>query len=349
MLRRGCYSRFKFGSLLTFFLFISLTSLLQYSSAQGTWKKSWQNKWRQRKEAQAAAAKKAKMSEEQLQEEELNKKLVFNALKNGLKQVEKMDTFKLPMVESILEMLEDQIFTNETRYDKDIKPLASKVKAEANQMLGMSARSSSNSQQNCRSGEVGCGSMFNLDAIWQYGCFCNFGTEWQKSHGQPMNEIDSICKRLYQCYKCATIDGRQEGNECNPATQQYSVPVIRDVNTDGSYVACNQMNTNDLCKIRTCCCDLNFAKDLLEFFFSGQILDPDLKHSNGFSMDESCPTCSGPWCKQGEKQCCGDYPERYPYNTKNGDRACCWTKTYNTNKLQCCENTFVKKLTQSCD
>ena len=194
MLRRGCYSRFKifgFGSkLLTFFLFISLTNLLQFSSvsAQGTWKKSWQNKWRQRKEAQAAAAKKAKMSEEQLQEEELNKKLVFNALKNGLKQVEKMDTFKLPMVESILEMLEDQIFTNETRYDKDIKPLASKVKAESAQMLGMSARSS-NSQQNCRSGEVGCGSMFNLDAIWQYGCFCNFGTEWQKSHGQPMHSV----------------------------------------------------------------------------------------------------------------------------------------------------------------
>ena len=34
-------------------------------------------------------------------------------------------------------------------------------------------------------------------------------------------------------------------------------------------------------------------------------------------------------------QCCGEYPERFPYQPKTG-KACCGSSTYNTNLLECC-------------
>lgn len=219
----------------------------------------------------------------------------------------------------------------------------------------------SKSKKKCKPGE-NCTNLFNLEALWSYGCFCNFGPNWHQSHGQPVNEIDSACRRLYQCYKCATIDGNLEGNICDPANEKYKVPVIRNVHNNGSYVACNQINRNPNispsdpeynavnCKIRTCCCDLNFAKELLEYFFSGMIIDSSKKHANGFDFNQECPSpCADGSCKSGEKRCCGEYPLRFPYNTRDGERDCCWKKTYNTNRLQCCENTFIRKITQDCD
>lgn len=43
-------------------------------------------------------------------------------------------------------------------------------------------------------------SFFNLRHIWGYGCFCNFGPNWRKAQGKPVNNIDRLCKNVYECY-----------------------------------------------------------------------------------------------------------------------------------------------------
>ena len=250
--------------------------------------------------------------------------------------------FKDTLANMLSQMLKEEVYEK----DRNLKDLMRSIKNDAANNTGYASRSS---KKNCKKGEK-CGSMFELEAIWGYGCFCNFGENWKSSHGKPVNEIDKVCQNLYNCYKCAIIDSEEENSKdtCDPNTQKYKVPIIKNVHQQGTYAACSAMNNRNNCKIRTCCCDLNFAKEILEYFFTGETIDPDIKHSNGFSMIDNCPVCQGKFCQAGSKKCCGEYPKRFPYNTQDGRRACCWKKTYNTNRLQCCEDSFVKALHLDC-
>ena len=40
-------------------------------------------------------------------------------------------------------------------------------------------------------------------------------------------------------------------------------------------------------------------------------------------------------------QCCGEYPTRFPFNSEDGSRACCGTKTYTIGQLECCGDILV--------
>lgn len=46
--------------------------------------------------------------------------------------------------------------------------------------------------------------------------------------------------------------------------------------------------------------------------------------------------------------CCGDYPQRFPYNPKWGQRQCCGQKTFDAKHLQCCPSGKLHPLTKSC-
>ena len=54
--------------------------------------------------------------------------------------------------------------------------------------------------------------------------------------------------------------------------------------------------------------------------------NPNLFHSNGFSVESSCPIVKG---VPSERKCCGFYPTRFPYRSLAGTRHCCADKTYN--------------------
>merc|ERR1711881_720015 len=47
-----------------------------------------------------------------------------------------------------------------------------------------------------------------LTHIWNYGCWCNFGTNLMTGRGPPKNGFDQICKNFQQCLRCAKLDGR---------------------------------------------------------------------------------------------------------------------------------------------
>lgn len=233
------------------------------------------------------------------------------------------------------QMAEDQIFNQKRRVQLE----------DAERML--MARSSGQ----CRNGGPGCNSYFDIDAIWGYGCYCLFGADWRKAHGKPVNQVDSICQKLHHCYKCARIDGIEEGDVCDPAIESYSAPVVKDIDNQGIWVSCESgPNNGDNCKIRTCCCDIMFAQGLLDIFFSGIVFDPSLKHDLGWDFEGNCPrpVCNDPsgYCPAPRKECCGEYPERFPFAPKDGARDCCINKTYNTLVLECCSDGSTKKIGQ---
>merc|ERR1712048_393740 len=41
------------------------------------------------------------------------------------------------------------------------------------------------------------------------------------------------------------------------------------------------------------------------------------------------------------QECCGTFPDRFPYRTQGGGRACCNGATYSTATLECCANSFT--------
>lgn len=242
--------------------------------------------------------------------------------------------FSVEFLDIFEQMAEDQIFNQKRRVAGN----------DAERML--MTRSSSPS---CRNGGPGCTSYFDIDAIWGYGCYCLFGADWRKAHGKPVNEVDSICQKLHHCYKCARIDGAEEDSTCDPAFESYAAPVVKDIDNQGIWVSCETgPNAGDNCKIRSCCCDIMFAQGLLDIFFSGVVFDPTLKHELGWDFEGNCPrpTCNDPsgYCPAPVKECCGAYPERFPFAPKNGARGCCVNKTYNTLMLECCDNGVTKKV-----
>lgn len=80
----------------------------------------------------------------------------------------------------------------------------------------------------------------------------------------------------------------------------------------------------------------------------GQILtnvnytaQPEFHHNNGFSLDQCEPTGG----VEGRRECCGYYPERFPFNYQIGKR-CCYDKVYDGNVEKCCSG---GKIMETCD
>merc|ERR1712088_1005334 len=153
-----------------------------------------------------------------------------------------------------------------------------------------------------------------INSLNEYGCWCYLYDDHGRGKGVPVDVIDEMCKTLADGYECAAAN---EGNNC---------------------------------AIRACIVEGAFIANLLDVFASGGSIDDSLRHENGFDVATSCPikiSSKAP----GEKQCCGNYPNRFPFKTTGGDRRknfynrqCCGTRTYNANNMKCCnaESSSVK-------
>ena len=84
-----------------------------------------------------------------------------------------------------------------------------------------------------------------------------------------------------------------------------------------------------------------FVVSMVKLFLSGVEFDDTLLHSkNIFDPKEDCPTVLA--TQKSDKECCGQYPLRFPYKHLNGERGCCVDKTYRTDLMFCCEDGSVK-------
>ena len=184
----------------------------------------------------------------------------------------------------------------------------------------------------------------------QYGCWCYFGNNWGKGRSIPQDGLDSICKVLHQGYECARMDNEAEGYVASgvcpePWDQRYKSNFrFLDPNIDLKR-QCQKMNSakkgpDFVCAQRACMVEGQFLQNLLAYFSdSKNKVNKSVQHKNGFDPNTECVVQGG---GDPGKECCGDYPIRFPYRTRLGDRGCCQGRTFNTLALSCCVDGTTK-------
>ena len=199
-------------------------------------------------------------------------------------------------------------------------------------------RNQERSAANC--GPGGCSVLMGLDGIWNYGCWCNFGSDLTTGSGHPVNKFDEICRNYQLCLRCAKYDAKESGKySCDPLTDTYKAISGADFN-----VQCSKANEDDPdnhCGTHLCMCNYNFFNELIQQIWAKTPYDSTPLHSNGWDQEGNCSAGNGPGNK--DLECCGFYPTRFPYNAdvKN----CCDEKTiFNPNFSKCCDDGTVAPL-----
>jgi len=186
----------------------------------------------------------------------------------------------------------------------------------------------------------GCVSMFNIDRIDGYGCWCNFEENLMEGSANPVNVYDSLCRKFQLCLRCAKIDGKNEGYGCNPKTESWLGKGDQSFSTD-----CSSHN-GGLCGESVCSCAVNFIQRVFELLWVvPSVYEPAYKHENGFDKVASCPPSEHP---RNDVQCCGYWPDRFPYGGFSDKECCDQRQLYNPVSQICCNDGSVKNTGQMC-
>lgn len=250
----------------------------------------------------------------------------------------------------------------------DGRELPPKLKSEfANSAQCLVDRKQGRVNKNCPSNPLRTGTSnkflvpISLQAIWGYGCWCHFGQDLMKGQGQPVNLMDSFCKSMQLCLRCAVIDGENCPDEmenestastnktCNPMTQNYQTAFSRENENEAILADCAAANPDNACAKNVCCCEMKFVADLISLITSSTPFDLSYQHSRGFKYQENCVGQSPGQGNDGsERQCCGEYPARSIYN--NQKLQCCAedNSIYNPFSHDCCVNGVGVKPVGSC-
>ena len=178
---------------------------------------------------------------------------------------------------------------------------------------------------------------FIFEDLQQYGCWCNF-VEGRAHGGHPVNDIDQMCKTLFDGYSCSGIDSE---DSCKP----YQVDYVSGFNSQSFFntaemlkLACEQNNDND-CATTACITEGNFVRDIILEVIVNGYFDVSKKHANGFDVNVECNHKTG---THAQRVCCGEYPNRFPYNSKDGVKGCCGQNVYDTAMFECCQDGSVQ-------
>ena len=215
-----------------------------------------------------------------------------------------------------------------------------------------------------------------LQKIDGYGCWCFLLKEPGHGKGDPVDELDKLCKILQDGYECVLIDSEEFDDEeeeemfCDPWMVEYEKPVLANYGNDLTNTtwtieqiisSCQEINkTKTKCSIRTCIIEnyfLNHLKDLylmIETYGTLQLNDI-YKHEFGFDTDLHCTdkfelqltslemafnveSETFVDSPQVERKCCGSYPKREPYLSFQGsENECCGEVLYDPHLLKCCD------------
>ena len=109
---------------------------------------------------------------------------------------------------------------------------------------------------------------------------------------------------------------------------------------------CENQNEGDACAIKICTAESEFMQQLLTWKMMGGFdglggFNPSFKHDNtsGFVIERDCPI--EPGFGVSEKECCGDYPGRFPFKTYGGDRKCCGGSVFENSLFDCCSGDLI--------
>ena len=115
---------------------------------------------------------------------------------------------------------------------------------------------------NCPSGK--CSIPIQLNHIWGYGCWCNFGTDLLEGSYHPVNAYDEVCRNLQQCLKCAVKDSYEGDYDCDPKSKSYNAEFSWNMGGEGANFDCSSQNAGDDCGTHLCSCETNLISQILD-------------------------------------------------------------------------------------
>lgn len=207
-----------------------------------------------------------------------------------------------------------------------------------------------------------------------YGCWCFWGDDHTKraAKGPPLDELDAFCHTLSRGYECVTydIDGCSPWDIDYLPSEDLSVvgPTPADVKAECEVR--NPAEAPDSCVVSACTVESWFLKQIQ--LVTGSSITPamintDYKHNSaGWSGagGRQFELCRGPEAGTDRQlECCGVYPERFPYNALAQNKVCCeatdgtlgssaaqpvQTYIYNTAFEQCCDDGTIITFGETC-
>jgi len=164
-----------------------------------------------------------------------------------------------------------------------------------------------------------------------WGCWCYFDENSGRGRGQALNEGDALCKTMQHGYECIQL----ENADCTPWAADYT-EVSFFVAEEAIMSTCEAANTGDNCKINSCAVETRFVNKVYGLLNVGAFkFEDNYKHENGFVPVDGCPISPGIFSS---KECCGEYPTKFPFKTNNGVRKCCGDQVYESEVWMCCED-----------
>lgn len=177
-----------------------------------------------------------------------------------------------------------------------------------------------------------------------YGCWCYFDSAVGNGKGEPMDLVDAECRNLHRGYECAVADYAN----CEPWTVFYIAAGQLVVSQGSVHAACVHANTNlglvlGDCAIAACSVELEFIN---EYTAITQNYNPQFSvysHANlgSFVPTNNCVTNTFGTHDESPRQCCGTFPQRYPFKVYAGtsdEAACCDGTVYKTATHFCCNS-----------
>lgn len=196
-----------------------------------------------------------------------------------------------------------------------------------------------------------CTVPINLEGLWGYGCWCHFGADLMRGHGDPQNDHDTICMDLQNCLRCIQIDevpATVGGGICNPKSSTFQLGASFFSGEQALMTECGAANSGNDCGKFSCVCEMNFIAALVDKMFEGYVYDASFKHDDAggsWNFEDNCITPHATAPKT--KECCGNYPSRVPFYIEN--RSCCEAtqELYSEVSHNCCDD-GVKAVGEVC-
>ena len=92
-------------------------------------------------------------------------------------------------------------------------------------------------------------------------------------------------------------------------------------------------------------CDEQLAFDLSN---NANLFDATLSSLDEFNFEAKCFATPSGVASRDDLECCGEYPDRFPFHSGGGERECCGLKVYSTDSKQCCQDGRIVALGKSC-
>jgi len=165
-----------------------------------------------------------------------------------------------------------------------------------------------------------------------YGCYCWIqGTaDGVIGGGKTKDMVDHHCKELYRCYKCVLND-----YSANYTDVAYTVDFTEDDSGNRALECSNNVKQDSE---NVCECDKRFAENIAraekdcsankpdDEMFGSHCMAEEFRTLNGGGSFNPQTSCDKQFHGHDKENCCGFYPNRYPYDKNFSE--CCRSNTF---------------------